>query len=109
MLDYIYYYRAHYKTNHIFIPMGCDFTYLNAHLNFRSMDNLIDYFNFQQAKNNIVMKYSTPGIYLDEVISTNTVWPTKYDDMFPYGDDPNDYWTGYFTSRPTAKGYVRTG
>lgn len=29
--------------------------------------------------------------------------------MFPYADQPNDYWTGYFTSRPAAKGQVREG
>jgi len=25
-----------------------------------------------------------------------------------YADHPNAYWTGYFTSRPALKGYVRT-
>lgn len=29
--------------------------------------------------------------------------------MFPYADDPQDYWTGYFTSRANAKGYIRDG
>lgn len=29
--------------------------------------------------------------------------------MFPYGDTPYDYWTGYFTSRPNSKLQVRTG
>lgn len=24
----------HYRGNHVLIPMGCDFTYANAHLNF---------------------------------------------------------------------------
>ena len=27
--------------------------------------------------------------------------------MFRYADHPNAYWTGYFTSRPAFKGYVR--
>ena len=31
----------------------------------------------------------------------------KTDDLFPYADGPHSYWTGYFTSRPTLKGYVR--
>jgi hypothetical protein len=29
--------------------------------------------------------------------------------MFPYADNPEDYWTGYFTSRAGAKKQVRTG
>lgn len=26
---------------------------------------------------------------------------------FRYADHPNAYWTGYFTSRPALKGYIR--
>ena len=29
--------------------------------------------------------------------------------MFPYADHPEDYWTGYFTSRANAKGFIRVG
>ena len=29
--------------------------------------------------------------------------------MFPYADGPNDYWTGYFTSRANSKGQIRDG
>jgi len=29
--------------------------------------------------------------------------------MFPYADKAEDYWTGYFTSRPNAKKQVRDG
>lgn len=39
----------------------------------------------------------------------NVVWPVNYDDMFPYADQPEDYWTGYFTSRANAKSQVRFG
>lgn len=31
----------------------------------------------------------------------------KTDDFFPYADDPHDFWTGYFTSRPALKRYER--
>jgi hypothetical protein len=27
--------------------------------------------------------------------------------MFPYADGENSFWTGYFTSRANAKGYIR--
>ena len=53
--------------------------------------------------------YSTPGIYLDAIKAQNLSYPVKYDDMFPYADGDNDYWTGYFTSRANSKGQVRDG
>lgn len=51
--------------------------------------------------------YSTPTKYIDAVKKQNIKWPTKYDDMFPYASGDTDWWTGYFTSRANAKGYVR--
>ena len=41
-------------------------------------------------------------------------WPAKYDDLMPYSDlrpdgaKPNHaFWTGFFTSKATLKGYIR--
>lgn len=31
----------------------------------------------------------------------------KHDDFFPYADGPHQFWTGYFTSRPSFKRYER--
>jgi hypothetical protein len=31
------------------------------------------------------------------------------DDLFPYADHPDDFWTGYFSSRAGAKWQVREG
>ena len=31
----------------------------------------------------------------------------KIDDLFPYSDSPHSYWTGFYTSRPALKHYVR--
>jgi len=36
-------------------------------------------------------------------LQTDIEWPVRYDDMFPYADKKDDYWTGYFTSRALAK------
>jgi len=35
----------HYRSNHVIIPMGGDFAFGNAHINFKSYDRLIDHFN----------------------------------------------------------------
>jgi len=44
---------------------------------------------------------------MDAVLKTIGPMQNKTDDLFPYADGPHAYWTGYFTSRPTLKGYVR--
>ncbi|KAE9449025.1 hypothetical protein C3L33_19078, partial [Rhododendron williamsianum] len=51
--------------------------------------------------------YSTPSIYTDSKHAAKELWPLKTGDFFPYADRENAYWTGYFTSRPAFKGYVR--
>ena len=69
--------------------------------------------------------YSTPGMYVDAKKSEKITWPMKAggrgdgvvtartarcpqeDDFFPYADGPHQFWTGYFTSRPALKRYIR--
>lgn len=72
------------------------------------MDALIKYFN-EHNNANITLLYSTPGQYVDALYAQNLTWPVKYDDLFPYSSSPEDYWTGYFTSRQAAKKQVRDG
>ncbi|KAH1115016.1 hypothetical protein J1N35_008394 [Gossypium stocksii] len=93
------------RTNHVMWTMGTDFKYQYAHTWFRQMDKFIHYVN-QDGRVNAL--YSTPSIYTDAKYATNEAWPLKTDDYFPYADHINAYWTGYFTSRPALKGYVRT-
>ncbi|KAI3929712.1 hypothetical protein MKX01_025880 [Papaver californicum] len=92
------------RTNHIMWSMGTDFKYQYAHSWYRNMDKLIHYVNLDGRVNAF---YSTPSIYTDAKFATNESWPLKTDDYFPYADRANGYWTGYFTSRPALKRYVR--
>ncbi|XP_047167548.1 probable alpha-mannosidase At5g13980 isoform X2 [Vigna umbellata] len=92
------------RTNHIMWTMGTDFKYQYAQSWFRQMDKFIHYVN-QDGR--VHALYSTPSIYTDAKHATNEAWPIKTDDYFPYADRVNAYWTGYFTSRPALKGYVR--
>ncbi|KAK7350740.1 hypothetical protein VNO77_09651 [Canavalia gladiata] len=92
------------RTNHIMWTMGTDFKYQYAHTWFRQMDKFIHYVN-QDGR--VHALYSTPSIYTDAKHAANEAWPIKTDDFFPYADRVNAYWTGYFTSRPALKGYVR--
>ncbi|XP_047949898.1 probable alpha-mannosidase At5g13980 isoform X2 [Salvia hispanica] len=92
------------RSNHIMWTMGTDFKYQYAHTWFRNTDKLIHYVN-QDGRVNAF--YSTPSIYTDVKHALDEPWPLKSDDFFPYADRENAYWTGYFTSRPTSKGYIR--
>uniref|UniRef100_A0A5B7A988 Alpha-mannosidase n=1 Tax=Davidia involucrata TaxID=16924 RepID=A0A5B7A988_DAVIN len=92
------------RTNHIMWDMGTDFRYQYANSWFRQMDKFIHYVNMDGRVNAL---YSTPSIYTDAKFATNELWPLKTGDFFPYADRENAYWTGYFTSRPAFKGYVR--
>ncbi|XP_059293041.1 alpha-mannosidase isoform X1 [Lycium ferocissimum] len=92
------------RTNHIMWTMGNDFKYQYAESWFKEMDKLIHYVNKDGRVNAL---YSTPSIYVDAKHATNESWPLKTDDYFPYADSENAYWTGFFTSRPALKRYVR--
>lgn len=70
------------------------------------MDAMIKYINDNHG-DKYKLFYSTPSIYVDAVTKYNISWPTKYDDMFPYSDNADSYWTGYFSSRATDKEYIR--
>jgi len=96
-----------YPTNNIMITFGCDFQYMNADINFKNMDKLIKYINANPSYD-MKLFYSTPTTYIDYIHSENITFTVKTDDLFPYGSGPHSYWTGYFTSRPALKGYVRT-
>jgi len=90
------------------ITMGDDFRFMNAHKYFLSSDNMINYWNANMMEaTNIELIYSTPRMYVDAIAAENIEWPTKYDDMFPYADNDDSYWTGYFTSRANDKKYMR--
>ncbi|CAL5370340.1 unnamed protein product [Camellia sinensis] len=92
------------RTNHIMWLMGTDFRYQYANSWFRQMDKFIHYVNLDGRVNAL---YSTPSLYTDSKFATDELWPLKTGDFFPYADHENAYWTGYFTSRPAFKGYVR--
>jgi lysosomal alpha-mannosidase len=94
---------GYYKTKNILIPMGHDFTYQKAEDNFNSMDKLIE--GFKDSDYNVI--YSTPSCYIEAVTAAKPTLTKKEDDFFPYASNANEFWTGYFTSRPTAKRFER--
>ena len=84
--------------------MGSDFQYSAAHTWFTNLDKLIKAVN---ADGRVKAQYSTPSLYVEAKNAEGLTWSVKTDDIFPYADGPDAYWTGYFTSRPALKRYVR--
>lgn len=67
---------------------------------------MIEYIN-KNNKANMVLRMSTPSIYIDALKKENIKWNVKYDDAFPYAAGTNDFWTGFYTSRPGAKKQIK--
>jgi len=100
--------KESYATNNILVTLGMDFNYQVAHLWFKNIDKLINYVNNvlgEQEK--IHLMYSTPSCYIKALNEEGAEWSTKNDDFFPYASDPHSYWTGFFSSRPTSKRFIR--
>jgi hypothetical protein len=66
------------------------------------MDHIIEFVN-SYNKVNLTFQYSTPSTFLNALKGNNVTWSTKYDDGFPYSDNLEDFWTGYFSNRPSKK------
>jgi lysosomal alpha-mannosidase len=90
--------------------MGSDFTFMNARQNFKNLDKLMKYVN-SHPELGIHVEYSTPSKYMKRVAEVskkeNITYPKKTDDFFPYAMEPQGYWTGFFTSRPSLKAVVK--
>ncbi len=99
---------AAYRTRHLLVPFGDDFKFKFASTQFSNMDQLINYINTHSADfGGAHIRYSTPSEYFaaaaaDAAARSLTVmrWTG---DFFPYADNGDSYWTGYFTTRPTLK------
>jgi hypothetical protein len=103
---------AAYRGNAILVTLGADFAYANADSYFSNMDRLMARVN-ANATSGLNVFYSTPARYaaakLAEVAAGTVSLPTKAagTDFFPYEFFSHGYLTGYFTSRPALKGFIR--
>jgi len=107
LYDYALEMREHYRGNHMFVPWGEDFAWANASMNYKSGKALLE--NFSQKFSDMTILFSNPYQYLEALKDQEIVWPVRYADMFPYANGGNNYWTGFYTSRPDSKYQVRRG
>ena len=96
------------NTTHLIWTMGSDFQYTNAKGWYKNLDKLIHYTNLGTATHGVNLLYSSPATYTDAKLKQDISWSLKTDDFMPYADGPHAMWSGYFTSRPALKHYVRT-
>ena len=82
------------------------------HFRFHNLDKIIHYVNINASLGGPVTAfYSSPSHYTDSLkkvtVAKDLKWEVRSDDVFPLGDQPHAYWSGYFTSRPALKRQVR--
>ncbi|GAB2288779.1 Alpha-mannosidase 2x [Dionaea muscipula] len=114
-----------YRTNTLLVPLGDDFRYVSvdeAEAQFRNYQILFDYINSNPSLNAEAkfgtlddyfqtlreeadrINYSRPG----EVGSGKVEgFPSLSGDFFTYADRQQDYWSGYYVSRPFFKAVDR--
>ncbi|VDK47310.1 unnamed protein product [Gongylonema pulchrum] len=88
--------------------MGGDFQYTNANRWYTNLDKLIELLRENttlSAKINVF--YSTPTCYIRALVESQPRLPQTSGDFFPYASGNHSYWTGFYTSRPTFKGFIR--
>ena len=73
-------------------------------MNYDEMEKMMEYWN-NHFSDEIEIIYSTPSRYLSDIKAQNNYrkWPLRKDDMFPFADDKDSYWSGFFTTRPLLK------
>lgn len=97
--------KGELATQNIMWLMGSDFMYEDAEIWLINLDKIIKAVN---ANGTINARYSTPSEYVKAKLAQGVQYSVKTDDFFPYISDPNSAWTGFFSTRPGLKGYVRS-
>ena len=103
----------HYAHDVLLMPHGDDFRYImdnEFQSNYVNMKKLMDHINSRKDLN-IQMRFGTVGEYFSEVHKSiaKRGQPDKSltGDFFTYTDRDDEYWSGYYTSRPFDKRMIR--
>ncbi len=96
-----------FRHNVVLVPLGDDFRYdrsLEWDQQFKNYQQLFNYMNAKEEWN-VQARFGTIQDYFDEVVKEggDKLLPTLTGDFFPYTDERDEFWTGYFTTRPFDK------
>ena len=105
----------HFRHNNVLIPLGDDFKYKTLDMTldmFTNYQKLFDYINGNPNKFDVDIKFATLSEYFEAVHSSmknddSLSFPVYNGDFFTYSDRENEYWSGYFTTRPYVKSLSR--
>ncbi|KAL3939557.1 MAG: hypothetical protein SGBAC_005744 [Bacillariaceae sp.] len=98
---------ALFRSNVVIAPIGDDFRYrtlAEAQAQFENYQLIFDYLNSNVP--GVSIQFGTLSEYFDAVIGTFDP-PILKGSFFTYADHIEDYWSGYFTSRPFDKALGR--
>ena len=106
-----------YKTNSVLIPLGDDFRYQTADewdKQYNNYQAIFDYVN-SHPELNAEMSFGTLQDYFDSIRrfskektkSQEGLFKSLSGDFFTYSDRNDNYWSGYYTSRPFYKNMDR--
>ena len=107
LTDYFNSMALHFKTDNLMHTFGEDFAYTQANTWFKNLDRLANHINANPEKYNIQLKYSSPQEYLEAVNAEGKTYEENNYDFFPYSDNDNSFWTGYFVSRSSLKYHTK--
>ena len=103
----------HFRENHIVIPWGCDYSWMNALSNYQETEALIDYIQKYMTVHNVSVVMSTPSDFLKAIqadnyhYKANESYPVFKGDMLPLSENKGNIWSGYFSQSPQIKQFVR--
>lgn len=116
------------KSAHLFQPFGCDMAFVDAKVNYKIMDKLLEVWKQLGFDKDVEIKYSTPTIFYQSLAQQNALfaslaeknqtanetsnntsegWSIRRDDTFPYQPTKSSFLSGYYSARPHLKQKVR--
>lgn len=100
---------AYYRTPHVLIPMGGDFTFQNASMQFRNMERIFHYVTGHPDRyGNATFRYSTPKEYQNAVMDGFLKSKQQSIPVIHGGVEFQPLLAGYYFQLPNLKQMLRT-